>query len=120
MWSSHCTVWLMTILVELLKFSSAEYRSNSIISGMQPNGIPDSHSDGSRSSLHYFRETAVGLKRLSKGHRVMKTVTHVVTFVVKQKNAEELTRLFHDVSDPSSKNYGNFMTQKEVKSLTSF
>ena len=49
----------------------------------------------------------------------MKTVTHVVTFVVKQKNAEELTRLFHDVSDPSSKNYGNFMTQKEVNDFTS-
>lgn len=42
-----------------------------------------------------------------------------MTFLVKQKNAEEVTRKLYDVSDPLSKNYGNHMSQKEVNDFTS-
>ena len=44
---------------------------------------------------------------------------HDVVFVIKQKNMKELTSFLHDVSDPSSDNYGQHMTRTEVTDLTS-
>ena len=44
---------------------------------------------------------------------------HEVVFVIRQKNMEELTDFLHDVSDPSSDNYGQHMTRTGVSDLTS-
>ena len=33
---------------------------------------------------------------------------HTIVFGVKQNNMEEMTRILHDVSNPSSENYGHY------------
>lgn len=54
-----------------------------------------------------------------QGERASPESGHVVVFLVKQRNMDELTRIVHDVSDPKSPNYGNHLTHLEVKDLTS-
>ena len=54
-----------------------------------------------------------------KGGRVEDSYVHEVTFVIRQRNLEELTRLLHDVSNPSSQHYGQHLTRQEVLDLTS-
>lgn len=43
---------------------------------------------------------------------------HEIVIVVKQRNMEHLTRLMHDVSDPSSPNYGQFISGEQVAAMT--
>ena len=43
---------------------------------------------------------------------------HEVMFVIRQNNMDELTRVLHDVSDPSSPNYGQHWTRDEIIALT--
>jgi subtilase family serine protease len=43
---------------------------------------------------------------------------HNVVFVVQQRNMQELTRQLHDISDPTSLNYGNHLSKDQVTSLT--
>ena len=81
-----------------------------------------SHVDGYSGSMHTFRENSPGLSShddVVKGDRAPKTASHDVIFVVKQRNMDELTRILHDVSDPTSQNYGNHLTRDEVIHLTS-
>lgn len=40
-------------------------------------------------------------------------------FAVQLLNIDELTKILHDVSDPKSDNYGNYLTKQEVVNLTS-
>lgn len=40
-------------------------------------------------------------------------------FAVQLQNMDELTNILHDVSDPKSDNYGNYLTKQEVVNLTS-
>ena len=110
---------LLVSLTALLSNLHAELRADGAIAARHSNIIPDAKGDGSKSSLHIFREEALGLKRLLKGRRITQMETHVVTFIVKQRNTEELNRRLYDVSDPLSKNYGNHMSQKEVNDFTS-
>lgn len=49
---------------------------------------------------------------------VDKEASHTVIFAVKQQNLDELERIFWEVSDPNSKEYGAFMTRQEVADLT--
>ena len=111
----------LTVVLQSLKASSLhdapEFRR--IDSTGLVDNFPEAGTDGSRGSLHVFREESPGLFDLLKVERTTSTATHEVTFMVKQKNMEELTRIFHDISDPESANYGNHMTQKEVSDLTS-
>lgn len=51
--------------------------------------------------------------------RVSPDFIHEVMFSVRLQNIDELTRILHDVSDPRSENYGNYMTKQEVVNLTS-
>jgi tripeptidyl-peptidase I len=79
-------------------------------------------SNGGRGCLHTFREDSPGLtshRDVVKGQRALPTKSHDLTFVVQQRNMDQLTRILHDVSDPASENYGNHMTKKEVIDLTS-
>ena len=119
--SLHQSAFALFVAVNSLTASSLhnapEFR-RSDSSGLV-NIFPDTGTDGSRGSLHVFREESPGLFDLEKGERITSTATHEVTFMVKLNNMEELTRIFHDVSDPDSENYGNHMTQKEVNDLTS-
>lgn len=43
---------------------------------------------------------------------------HPVIFAVKQRNLDELERIFWDVSDPTSARYGQHLTRAEVAELT--
>ena len=107
----------VTLLAAYALHNAPEFR-HSDSAGLVAN-FPEAGTDGSRGSLHVFREESPGLFDLEKGERITSTAIHEVTFMVKQKNMEELTRIFHDISDPESKNYGNHMTQQEVNDMTS-
>lgn len=113
-----CTIVLLT---ESLCYSQQHFEnSGSIKSKLSAHGFVLGL-DGGRGSLHSFRENSPGLTLHSdvvKGLRALRTASHDVTFVVKQRNMDELTRILHDVSDPKSKNYGNHMTRNEVVDLT--
>ena len=77
--------------------------------------------DGSKSSLHTFREASPALTSLdgiTKEHRIFSTTIHEVTFLVKQRNMDELTRILHDISDSASENYGNHLTKEDIDQLT--
>lgn len=45
-------------------------------------------------------------------------ISHDVVIAVRQRNTIRLRELLHDVSDPLSDNYGNHLTNKQVKDLT--
>ena len=71
---------------------------------------------------HVFREHLPGLSSrtdIIKQGRVHQDFSHEVIFAIKQKNMDELRSILHDVSDPSSLNYGQHMTREEVTDLTS-
>lgn len=77
--------------------------------------------DGSKRSLHSFKETSKILSShdaITRRHRAPSTLLHDVVLVLEQRNMKELTRILHDVSDPTSPNYGNHMTREEVRDLT--
>jgi tripeptidyl-peptidase I len=91
--------------------------------GLKPQlSIFDAKVDGSKSSLHIYKENSEPLLShpdVVKGDRVSQSKTHDVIFVVQQKNMDQLERILHEVSDPSHSNYGNHMTRKEIDDLTS-
>ena len=71
---------------------------------------------------HVFRESIPELSsrpHLVRLNRVDSAAAHTVVFVIRQNNMDELTRILHDVSDPSSSNYGQHLTREEVAKLTS-
>ena len=72
--------------------------------------------------FHVMRDDTTGLllsDHFTRVRQALPTESHEVTFVIQQRNTEELKRIFHEVSDPSHANYGNYMTQKEIIDLTS-
>jgi tripeptidyl-peptidase I len=82
----------------------------------------DARVDGSRNSMHAFREDIIGLDShpdFLKGNRASSSELHEIVMVIKEKNLDELTRILHDISDPLSANYGNHMTYKEIDELVS-
>jgi tripeptidyl-peptidase I len=93
--------------------------------GLVPNQfaqILDAGIDGSKRNLHSFKETSKILSThdaITRRHRAPSTQLHDVVIVLEQKNMKELTRILHDVSDPTSPNYGKHMTREEVRDLTS-
>ena len=71
---------------------------------------------------HVFREHLPGLSSrtdIMKHGRVHQDLSHEVIFAIKQKNMDELSSILHDVSDPSSPNYGQHWTREQVSDLTS-
>jgi tripeptidyl-peptidase I len=70
---------------------------------------------------HVFREESRGLSSANnfiRGERSASTDFHDVTFAVKLANLEEMERIFLDISNPSSPNFGKHMTKDEVDDLT--
>ena len=47
------------------------------------------------------------------------SMTHTVIFAVNQLNSDRIQYLLEDVSNPSSKNYGKYLTRDEVGEITS-
>ena len=75
-----------------------------------------------RSKTHVFKESIPELYSrtdILKQSRMSNDYHHEVVFVIRQNNMEELTDFLHDVSDPSSDNYGQHMTRTGVSDLTS-
>ena len=73
-------------------------------------------------STHVFKESVPRLLSrhdLEKISRMHHDHIHDVIFVIRPKNMDELTRVLHDISYPSSKNYGQHWTRDEVFNLTS-
>lgn len=73
-------------------------------------------------TTHVFRETATGLLShgaIQKEGRASAEEVHDVVFVVEHNNVDKLTRILHEVSDPSSAKYGKHLTRAEVSDLTS-
>ena len=71
---------------------------------------------------HVFKESSTYLSTRSdikKQDRAGHDHHHKVTFIIQQKNMDELTRILHDISDPYSPNYGQHWTRDEVVGLTS-
>jgi tripeptidyl-peptidase I len=70
---------------------------------------------------HVFREKATGLLShgaIQKEGRASADEVHDVVFVVQHNNVDKLTRILHDVSDPSSAKYGKHLTRAEISDLT--
>ena len=55
---------------------------------------------------------------LIRNARALPEVTHEVIFVTQERNSDELNRIFHDVSNPDSPNYGKYWTSKQIAELT--
>lgn len=73
------------------------------------------------SPTHVFKETSRGLSSANNFIREKRSAPsdfHDVTFSVKLANLEEMERLFLDISNPSSPNFGKHMTKDEVDDLT--
>ena len=73
-------------------------------------------------SAFAYRESIARLSSrddLLRQHRVHHDHIHEVTFVIQQRNMEQLTEVLHDVSNPMSTNYGQHMTKEEVTNMTS-
>ena len=71
---------------------------------------------------HVFKESIPMLSSrsdLQKRSRVHHDYIHEVVFFIRPKNMDELTRVLHDVSDPTSLNYGQHWTKEEVSDFTS-
>ena len=71
---------------------------------------------------HVFKESIPMLSSrsdLQKRSRVHHDYIHEVVFFIRPKNMDELTRVLHDVSDPTSLNYGRHWTKEEVSDFTS-
>ena len=71
---------------------------------------------------HVFKESIPMLSSrtdLQREDRARHDYIHEVVFVIRPKNMKELIRILHDVSDPSSANYGQHWTKEEVSDLTS-
>ena len=72
-------------------------------------------------STHVFMETQAPLSSrtdLIRNARALPEVTHEVIFVTQERNSDELNRIFHDVSNPDSPNYGKYWTSKQIAELT--
>jgi tripeptidyl-peptidase I len=70
---------------------------------------------------HIFKESMPLLSTrtdLIKRTSVQPDYIHELIFVVQQQNMEELTRILHDVSNPSSPNYGQHMSVEQVSAMT--
>ena len=73
------------------------------------------------SPTHVFKEKSRGLSSANNFVREKRSAPsdyHDVTFSVKLANLEEMERIFLDISNPSSPNFGNHMTKDEVDDLT--
>ena len=55
---------------------------------------------------------------LIRNARALPEVIHEVIFVTQERNREELNRIFHDVSDPDSPNYGKYWSSEQLARLT--
>ena len=81
-----------------------------------------SHKEKWESTSHVFKE---GIPMLStrddvfRHSRMSSDYLHDVVFVIQQRNMDKLTDILHDVSDPSSINYGKHMTREGVAEMTS-
>lgn len=76
------------------------------------------HDDGVR---HVFMESQAPLSLrhdLVRHTRALSDATHHVIFVIKERNTDELDRLFYDVSNPHSDNYGKYWTSDQIANLT--
>ena len=74
------------------------------------------------SGSHVFKESIPELSSrldIVKRDRMHQDHSHEIVFAVKQRNMDELTRILHDVSDPTSDNYGHHLSRHEVVTLTS-
>lgn len=77
--------------------------------------------DGSNGCLHIFKENSAGLSShnaIYKVRRASAAQMHVVIFTLKERNMDVLKSVLHQVSDPRSKRYGDYMTKQEVNDLT--
>ena len=71
---------------------------------------------------HVFKESNpyLSLSRdIDKQNRAWSDHHHEVVFVIQQRNMEELTSILHDISDPSSSNYGQHWSRDDVVDFTS-
>jgi tripeptidyl-peptidase I len=70
---------------------------------------------------HVFRESIpllLSRNDLKRQNRVRHDYIHEVTFVVRQRNMDELAKILHDISNPASSNFGQHLSREEVAQLT--
>ena len=104
------------ILTATILFSSAAKSIHVFASSeLKP---PTSH------STHVLREKTNlgnafhGGKYVPHVSRIDKRISHTVIFAIEQSNMDELTKVLHDVSDPTSLNYGKFWSKQKVGDFT--
>jgi tripeptidyl-peptidase I len=56
---------------------------------------------------------------LTKQTAIRSDHVHEVVFVVQQKRMDHITRLLHEVSDPTSPNYGQHLSGEQISAITS-
>lgn len=75
-----------------------------------------------KAHYHIFREAMPPMLRnvdRVKRFNITEDCLHEVTFLIRQRNMAMLTRMFHDVSDPTSMSYGQHRSRAEVVEMTS-
>ena len=77
-------------------------------------GLIGTHVLREKTNLHNL----VDKSRVSYVSRAERTALHTVVFAILPLHMDELTSLLHDISDPSSKNYGKHRTKQEVAAFT--
>ena len=78
-------------------------------------------SDNSRGRSHTLRqsrEESTKHENIVKLDRVTPTQLHDLIFFIRQNNIGELTEILYDISDPTSTNYGKYLTSKEIANMT--
>lgn len=75
-------------------------------------------SEKSRMNFIHTDKTKSGRADLKKGAKAPASLKHTVVFATKQKKLDQIESILRDVSDPSSVNFGKFLTKAEVMALT--
>ena len=82
---------------------------------------PERLRSNDRSTTHVFKEATSDLSLRSdivKKERMLPTYDHEVIFQVQHKNEDEIRKILHDVSDPVSAKYGQYLSREEVAAVT--
>ena len=100
------------LLSSLTSTSLSEQNLRSILLGQQHTVIV---------ITHVFRECIPLLSSrndLVQRSAIQQDDSHEVIFVIRQRSIDELTKILHDVSNPLSSNYGQYLTKEKVHQIT--
>ena len=113
---------ILTLFITALAISSCGGSIDYLHLNSRPSNYTNEFSSDLPKLEHIFKERIPGLSTrndIIRRDRADPNVVHRVIFVIRQRNMDKLTRILHDVSDPTSVNYGLHLSREEVLNITS-